>query len=324
MPDYRELKAVLDRRGVVLLDGAVGTQLQAMGVPMDNTSWAAAGLRDFPFTVQRMHELYLAAGVDVITTNTYSSARHNLEPLGLGDLTPELNLRAVMLAQQARERAAAGRKVWIAGAMSGFGIVAEGEPHRALHRHARPRSEFTAEQARSNLAEQAAILAEAGVDFFLNEGTGENAHRRWAIEACKRTGLPYWVGFRVRQDADSDEVRIGYSSRKSFAQALDEILDPGIAGIAIFHSSIAATTPALAVLRGKWQGHVATYPEAERADYTLAWRDASEPDHVSPEEFTRQTLSWIDGGVQLVGGCCGINLDWIKRLAAALPRQRRA
>jgi S-methylmethionine-dependent homocysteine/selenocysteine methylase len=324
MPSYDELKAAFDRDAVVLLDGGIGTQLQAMGVPMDNTSWAAAGLRDFAFTVQRMHERYIAAGVDVITTNTYSSARHNLEPMGLGDLTTELNLRAVMLAQQARRNAAGGRRIWIAGSISGFGIVSEGEPNRALHRFARPRGVITAEQARRNLDEQADILAEAGVDFFLIEGTGENAHRRWMIEACQRTGLPYWVGFRVRRDADSDEVRIGYSSRKPFVQALDEVLAPGIAGISLFHSTIAATTPALAILRDKWKGPIATYPEAERADYTRPWRDANEPDHVSPADFARQTLAWVGGGARLVGGCCGINLDWIKQLAGALPRDRRA
>ena len=56
-----------------------------------------------------MHEQYVAAGVDIITTNTYASARHNLEPLGLGDKVVELNLRAVMLAQDARDRTARER-----------------------------------------------------------------------------------------------------------------------------------------------------------------------------------------------------------------------
>jgi len=51
-----------------------------------------------------MHATYIKAGVDIITTNTYASARHNLEPMGLGDLTTELNIRAVVLAQEARDR----------------------------------------------------------------------------------------------------------------------------------------------------------------------------------------------------------------------------
>ena len=319
MSDYAALKSIFDAKGVVLLDGAIGTQLQEMGVPMDNTSWAASGLRDYVFTVQRMHELYVQAGAQVITTNTYSSARHNLEPLGLGDLTAELNLRAVMLARQARDHAAGGRKVWIAGAISGFGITTGGESVRALHRYARARSHITAEQAQHNLAEQAAILAEAGVDFLLIEGTGENTHRSWMIEACRRTGLPFWLGFRVRKEADGT-LCIGYSSRKTFAQALDEVLAPDLAGISIFHSSIAAVDPALDVLRQRWKGLIAVYPEADRADYTATWHDHSHQNAVQPDEYLKLAEGWVAKGAQLVGGCCGIGVPYIAKLAAGLPK----
>jgi len=290
-----------------------------MGVPMDNTSWAASGLRDYTFTVQRMHELYIAAGAQVITTNTYSSARHNLEPLGLGDFTREYNLRAVMLAQAARDRAAAGRRVWIAGSISGFGITTGGESVRALHRYSRPRSHITAETAQANLNEQAEILAGAGVDFLLIEGTGENTHRRWMIEACRRTGLPFWVGFRVRLDA-AGAVRIGYSSEKGFAEALDEVIAPDIAGIAVFHSPIAAIDPALAILRGRWKGTIGVYPEADRHDYTATWHDAAEKNAVQPDEYAQLAQRWVAAGAQLVGGCCGIGVPYIEKLAATLPR----
>ena len=75
---------------------------------MSGLAWVAA-LESHPFTVRRMHEQHAATGVDIITTNTYASARHNLEPLGLGDKVVELNLRAVMLAQDARDRTAGER-----------------------------------------------------------------------------------------------------------------------------------------------------------------------------------------------------------------------
>ena len=107
MSDYDGLAARLADRQVVLLDGAVGTQLQKMGVPMNNRAWAAVALQSHPYTVRRMHESYIEAGVDVITVNSYASARHNLEPIGLSDLTAELNWRAVMLAQDARDLRAA-------------------------------------------------------------------------------------------------------------------------------------------------------------------------------------------------------------------------
>ena len=87
MSQYGALQARLDRGDVIILDGAVGTQLQEMGLPIYKTAWAATALQTHPATVQVMHETYVKAGADVITTNTYASARHNLEPLGLAATT---------------------------------------------------------------------------------------------------------------------------------------------------------------------------------------------------------------------------------------------
>ena len=122
MSDYKTLQARLTNREVVLLDGAVGTQLQKMGVPMNNLAWAATALQTHPYTVRLMHEHYIRAGVDIITVNSYSAARHNLVPLGLGEVTRELNLRAAVLAQEARDRCAKERPVYIAGSVSNYGM----------------------------------------------------------------------------------------------------------------------------------------------------------------------------------------------------------
>src|SRR6202795_3208679 len=122
MSDYASLAARLAGREVVILDGAVGTQLQKMGVPMNSQAWAATALETHPYTVRQMHERYVRAGVDVLTVNSYSAARHNLVPLGMGDLTRELNLRAVVLAQEARDRCARERPIYIAGSVSNYGM----------------------------------------------------------------------------------------------------------------------------------------------------------------------------------------------------------
>ena len=122
MSDYRTLAARLTDKEVVILDGAVGTQLQKMGVPMNSHAWAATALETHPYTVRLLHEGYIRAGVDIITVNSYSAARHNLAPLGLGDQTRELNLRAVVLAQEARDRCAKERPIYIAGSVSNYGL----------------------------------------------------------------------------------------------------------------------------------------------------------------------------------------------------------
>ncbi len=320
MSTYGSLAEHMKNGRTLMLDGAVGTQLQAMGVPMDNVSWAAKALHTHPDTVRHMHRKYIECGVDFLTTNTYSSARHNLEPLGLGEATMELNLRAVNLAVEARERFAT-RPVAIAGSISNFGFTAGGEAVRALHRHANPRSEITEHQARANLDEQARILADAGVDLMIAESTGSMMQRRWVAEACLATGLPTWLGFRVRYNAAADMLESGYSSAAPFEDDLRELLDdvkPD--AVALFHSDMDSIDRALPVLAKHWHGIVVVYPEAERADYTATYRDSAVASTVTPDDFAKRALAWRDRGVSVIGGCCGIDVEYIAALRHGLAQ----
>ena len=319
MSEYPNLQARLDNREVILLDGAIGTQLQTMGVPMSNRAWAGIALKDYPFTVRRMHENYIKAGVDVITVNTYPSARHNLEPLGLADMTVELNLRAVMLAEDARDRAAGERPITIAGSVSNYGLLTGSEPGWRDLAYFQGRSELSEHQAQANLREQAEILAEAGVDFLLAEATGSNLQRKWVVEACLATGLPVWTGFKVRFDEGDSTARIGYRSDLALVDGFDEIASLGGSVVTIFHSSVASTDAALAVAKERWSGPVGIYPEAERRDYVDTYRDHAVPTRLTPEEFLAKAEAWVAQGVQIVGGCCGVELEYIQPLRESLP-----
>jgi len=318
---YQRIASRLKNKEVILLDGAIGTQLQSLSVPMDNTAWAAAALHSHPDTVRLMHRQYLAVGADILTTNTYSSARHNLEPIGLGGQTWELNYRAVNLAMEARERFASDREIAIAGSISSFGLVKGGESERALHRHANTRTEITEKQSRANLLEQAEILAQAGVDFLLLECTGSMTQRRWLFEECSKVDLPIWLGFRCRQEKNSNDLYIGYSSDFSFEEGIKEFAQSNIDGVAIFHSTISAADAGIDIVNKHWSGTLAVYPEADRSDYTLPQADPGVSSNVTPEEFCGIANSWVEKGVQVIGGCCGINLEYFAGLKENLPGQ---
>ncbi len=75
----------LDAGDVLILDGAIGTELQRRGAAMDGTAWCAVATKTSPGILRGLHEDYIRAGADVITTNSFSSAHHMLEPAGLGD-----------------------------------------------------------------------------------------------------------------------------------------------------------------------------------------------------------------------------------------------
>jgi hypothetical protein len=159
MTTYQDLKARLDRGEVVILDGATGTELQSRGVPMHGFAWSAAAIDTHPDVVRAVHEDNVRAGADVIIANTFSTARHVLEPAGLGDRVRALNERAVALAREAAEDAAAGRPVAVAGSISSF------------------RTRVTpVEQLAASFREQAEVLAEAGVDLIALEMMGDVAH----------------------------------------------------------------------------------------------------------------------------------------------------
>jgi len=318
MARFQDLQERIDRGEVILLDGAVGTQLQAMGVPMNSYAWAAAALQTHPSTVRHMHQMYITAGVDIITTNSYASARHNLEPLGLGDLTAELNIRAVDLAREARERAAGDRPVYIAGSVSNFGLVTGGEARR--YRSLLGRTAITPEQAQANLREQAQILVDAGVDFLLCESTGSLEHRKWVSRACTIAGVPRWIGFKCHTDKGDPTVRIGYTSDTTLAQALDEVLPLGGSVVSVFHTNVDDTAAALPIVTEKWSGPLGVYPEAARTDYVDTYRNPEVQNNVSVEEFVDLARKWVGQGVQIIGGCCGIGIEYIRPLRPELPR----
>ena len=315
MSEFRALDERIGRGDVILLDGAVGTQLQEMGVPMNNMAWAAVALQTHPATVQLMHELYIKAGVDIITTNSYAASRHNLEPIGLGDLTGELNRRAVMLAREARDKAAGARSVLIAGSISNYGMTTGGEDYLGWRR----RTRLTEEQLRANLREQAELLVEAGVDFLLAESTGSNTHRKWVSDACKSTGVPFWVGVKCHREEGKPDVLTGYGSKERLADVLQDVMSHGGSLLSVFHTPVDITTEALKIVFEKWQGPVGAYPDAERKDYITPQRDLSIENKIAPAEFAQHARAWVEAGVQLIGGCCGYGLPYIRGLRDQLP-----
>jgi homocysteine S-methyltransferase len=317
---YQLLLDKIESGQTVLLDGAIGTQLQNMGVTMDNTAWAAEVLNSNPDIVVKMHLQYLKAGVDIITTNTFSSARHNLQTIGLADKTRELNHQAVTLAMEARSKHHADRPIAIAGSVSHFGIVIDGESGEAVHQHTSVDAypELSQAQARQNIREQAEILVEAGADFLLLESTGNMTQREWLLDETDHLNIPRWLGYRCRRDVGSDITRVGYNSTDRFDQSFDLLYRHQVDGIAIFHSLIDDTTAGLAILKDHWNGIVAVYPEAGRNDYTSTEPNSLEQSNISPQALPGIFNQWIASGVQVVGGCCGINLEYYDGLKPKL------
>src|SRR5262245_28610965 len=245
MTTFPDVQARLDRGQGIILDGATGTELQRRGVPMHGFAWSAAALDTHPETVRAVHEDYIRAGADVIITNSFSTARHVLEPAGLGDRVRALNPRAVTLAQAARENAAAGRPVAIAGSISSF---------RA--------DDTPAEQLEANYREQAELLAEAGVDLLALEMMYNVEQAAPAIRAALATGLPTWVGFSCRVAEDGVvQLLDGSSFAAGLRQSLALLahLPKGHTAVTVMHTLTEDIAPALEIVRQHWFGPTGAY-----------------------------------------------------------------
>ena len=287
---------------------------------------------------------YIKAGADIITTNTFNTIRPALEASGYPDLVREINVRSVEAAIEARDRANVDRPIYIAGSIScrmpirdhkngallggtGFGYGAS----------------LSAEELRTYAAEQADVLAESGVDFFIMENMwADNESRLIAAEAAMATGLPVWIGFTASVADDGETVRMSAGNDRYYTSGMGmpmftstwrpvdyemtlnaavreaAALNPD--AITVFHSRIDETTKALAAAREEWSGVLVAYPDAGRTDYLEMWQDSSLVNEVSVNELADEAGVWIDMGTQVVGTCCGFGANYIEALRTRIPK----
>ena len=131
-----------------------------------------------------------------------------------------------------------------------------------------------------------------------------------------------FLAFAIMHLAPGDPMpRVGYDTDEPFAERFDEITALGGAVVTLFHSSVAATRAALPLVKQRWPGPIAVYPEAERDDYVTETRDDSQANRLTPEAFVDFAQDCVADGVQVVGGCCGVELEHIRPLRDALPER---
>jgi methionine synthase I (cobalamin-dependent) len=170
---------------VLIMDGATGSELQQRGVDVNKGSvegrlgvWSAAANLDAPDVVRAIHEDYLKAGAEIITSNNFYTSRTMMNVIGKQDQWEEYTRRAGELACQARD--AINPEAYVAGG------IAPPEDKCNLY---------------EQFVEQARVLAAAGVDFMLAEYMAGDSVMEdplsdcvTAVDACAQSGLPVILG----------------------------------------------------------------------------------------------------------------------------------
>ncbi len=309
---------------LIVLDGAIGSEIERHAGRLDGAAWCGMASRTHPDTVRRVHESYLEAGADVITANTFATCRHVLDAVGLGDESAAITRRGVELAREALDRVAPGRPVAIAGSLSNTIAWVPGTIM------ADPAFLPSPEQEARNYQEMAEALAEAGCDLLLLEMMQETTHSIRLMEAAVATGLPVWVGISTSRAPDGKMIgwdmaaeerhNLPQDFKQGPTEPLETIIDRlcglGPQAVGIMHSSFHSTTPGLDVLFERWGGPVMAYPEALGFDAVTQGAMA-----VAPDDFARHCRTWVEQGVQIIGGCCGTTIDHIQAMVEALPER---
>lgn len=293
------LQERLDHGQIVIMDGGTGTEMEKRGVPMDAKGWSASSTITRPDTLRQIHEDYIRAGADIIITNTFSTARHVLKACDLADKFEEINSTAARVALEARANAA-DRPVWVAGSLSTT-VFGQGQP--------------LPEVARTNFNDQAEILAESGVDFFMLEMMRDIEYTDIALQAAKRTGLPVWIGYSTIVD-EVNQVLLADGGRNplSFEAALQALDEEATPLVSIMHTLTADIDPSLEILKRNWSGAVGVY--AHSGEFIMPnWQFI---DMISPRDYAAAARRWVAEGVQVIGGCCGIGPEHIRVLKETL------
>ncbi len=312
----------LSKQEIIILDGAIGSEIARLGGAMDSAAWCGVANKTHPEVVRRIHEGYIRAGADVVTANTFATNRHVLAGAGLADEAVSITTRAVELAREAVNNVAPHRPIAVAGSMSNTIAWIPGTVSPD------PRFFPTPAEEIENYREIAETLATAGVDLIVMEMMWDIDRASRAVAAAVETGLPVWIGTSCSLLADGsvgawnkhmeepadrfapDDVK---QEAKSFAPLIEAMMSfkPQVMGV--MHSTIETMDPGLKALFERWHGPVMAYPE------TSSQIRRGVGHSVEPAVFAGHCRDWVEGGVQIIGGCCGTTIDHIRAMVNELP-----
>jgi len=298
---YRPLAEKLARGETLILDGAIGTEILRRKV-----TWADHQLASRPDFVRGIHEDYVRAGADVISTNSFQLCRRALynhfrdaahrSHIGARDLDDRANrllAASVHLAIDARERAAQGRPVAVAAAVT------------TLEWCFRPDLAPSAEQAREEYREIFQVVAEAGADLVLLETVNSTAEARVALEVAKALGLPCWIAF-------VPDERGRLFTGESFQQAVGALEPLGADAILLNCAPPDDITVGLTELAPHARSPIGAYAHIGRFN-PPEWLFT---DEFPPGRYRDVAARWKQMGARILGGCCGTTPDHIAALEA--------
>lgn len=297
----------------IILDGGMSRELLRLGAELKQPEWSALALMNSPEIVRQVHEEFITAGADVVTTNSYA-----LVPFHIGEerFAKEGGDLIALSGRLAREAAdASDRKVLVAGSLPP--IFGSYEPEN-----------FDPSRVQQYLKVLVKNLAPY-VDVWLGETLSLIAEGEAVREAIKAHPKPFWISFTLADD----DVQIAGAEAKlrsgeTIKAAAEWAVGSGAAAL-LFNCAKPevmqkAVETAAAVFADKGVNlKIGVYANAFETD--TEEKAANEGLHDTRQDLTGDVYSrfacqWADAGATMIGGCCGIGAEHIHTVATALRR----
>jgi S-methylmethionine-dependent homocysteine/selenocysteine methylase len=295
-----------------LLDGGTGRELKRIGAPFRQPEWSALALIEAPEYVRRVHQSFVHAGADVITSNSYAIVPFHI---GAERFASQGASLAALSGRLAREvAAAAARPVAVAGSLP---------PICGSYRA----DWFDASVARPVLATLVAALRPF-VDHWQAETLSTIEEAQLAREVVGRDGVPLWISFTIEDGyGHAGEPRLRSGQRVVDATAAAVQL--GAAAVLFNCSQPEAMGRAVDVARATLERlggaacavRIGVYANAFPAQGAAAEANAMLHDiraDLTPEGYLRWAQDWVRRGATIIGGCCGIGPEHIRELRKVL------
>jgi S-methylmethionine-dependent homocysteine/selenocysteine methylase len=293
-------------RPITLLDGGTGRELKRIGAPFRQPEWSALALIEAPEYVTRVHQSYVDAGADVITTNTYA-----VVPFHIGE-----------------DRFASHGAQWAALAGSLARAVADAAPQGVAVAGSLPpvcgsyRPDLVdIDRARPVLATLIAALA-PHVDHWQAETLSSLSEARLVAELTAPTGKPLWLSFTLDDTHPGAVAQLRSGESVTDAALLAQAV--GARAILFNCSQPEVMADAVSAARAACDLPIGVYanafpPQPEEAEANAVLLDIrADLDPAGYADFAR---AWHAAGATILGGCCGIGPEHIAALRALADPQ---
>ena len=297
---YQPIRERLDGGGTVILDGGVGTEILRR-----NVTWADHQLISQPEFVRGIHEDYIRAGANVISTNSFQLSRrahynhfrdedhrHHIGADDIDERANKLLAASVKLVIEAREQVKAEQPVAVAAAIT------------SLEWCFRPDLAPSTAQAVGEYSEMFKVVKDAGADLILLETVNSIEETKVALEAAKKLDMPCWVGFVP----DEKGTLLNQDTLPDAVTALEPL---GMDAILLNCAPPEDISRGLEQVMPGAKVPVGAYPHVGRFN-PPEWLFTNE---YPPEKYREEAAKWKKSGARILGGCCGTTPDHIAAIA---------